>query len=586
MPACGPAPSRVPVRKRKINFNYRLILKRVLVAWIQTQMIFRFADRHRVAKTVRRHGAIAVLAAAAIIGLVALAVMGTTDLRRNEAQEASRAGAADIERAQAILDRQQRNLDQLASIAATGSDAAAQQFLDRLPSLAPGIRGAALSDSTGTVQLRARESPATGLDDAALAALAADAGKEAAAHPGAAMLMTQTLHEADGATALVALARPWLNAQGNLAGIAVVAVDSTAFTGLDLARGDGSPLFDSADDPPATKQAALKGFPLMLRYPAAATGLHVPHGTWPLIAAAVIGGGAVLGLLAVLMGGLRRARREADRQAAIACDLRHQLAETAAMADRTDEINRTKSQFFAQVTHELRTPLNAILGFSETIRQEMFGPVANPRYLEYAGLIHDAGVHLLSLINDLLDNARIEAGKMEIAPIRVAPAALARSALDLVELLAEDREIELTTTGLSTCPDLNIDPRAMKQVLVNLLSNAIKYTPIGGRIEMRFAERDDGGAAIAITDTGIGMSAEDLRVVFEPFGRAGDAKARRQQGTGLGLSLARALARLHGGDLVLTSRLDFGTTATVILPASSVFGSSVAPAGQASAKAA
>jgi signal transduction histidine kinase len=244
---------------------------------------------------------------------------------------------------------------------------------------------------------------------------------------------------------------------------------------------------------------------------------------------------------------------------------------TAAVADRTDELNRTKSQFFAQVTHELRTPLNAILGFSETIRQEMFGPVANSRYLEYAGLIHGAGAHLLSLINDLLDNARIEAGKMEIAPIRVAAPALARSALDLVELLAEDRDIAMTTTGLTTCPDLNIDPRAMKQVLVNLLSNAIKYTPIGGRIEMRFATRDDGGAAIEITDTGIGMSADDLCIVFEPFGRAGDVNARRQQGTGLGLSLARSLARLHGGDLVLASRLDFGTTATVILPASSVF---------------
>jgi signal transduction histidine kinase len=586
MPACGLAPRRRPVRKRKINFNYRLIPKRVPVAWIQTQMIFRFADPHRVAKAAHRHGAIAMLAAAAIIGFAVLVVIGTTDLRRNETRAASRAITANMERAQAILDREQRGLDQLALIAATGSDAAAQQFLDRLPSLAPGIRSAALSDPAGMVQMRADDSAGTPPDDAALVALAADAAKEAAAHPGTVMLVTQTLHEADGATALVGLARPWLNAQGNLAGVALVIVDSTAFAGLDLVRDDGSSLFGDAVDQSATKQAALEGFPLMLRYPSAATGLHVPHGAWPLIAGAVIGIGAVLGLLAVLMGRLSRARREADRQAAIACDLRHQLAETAAMADRTDEINRTKSQFFAQVTHELRTPLNAILGFSETIRQEMFGPVANPRYLEYAGLIHDAGAHLLSLINDLLDNARIEAGKMEIAPIRVAPAALARSALDLVELLAEDREIELTTAGLSTCPDLNIDPRAMKQVLVNLLSNAIKYTPIGGRIEMRFAERDDGGAAIAITDTGIGMSAEDLRVVFEPFGRAGDAKARRQQGTGLGLSLARALTRLHGGDLLLASRLDFGTTATVILPASSVFSASVAPAGQASAKAA
>ena len=198
----------------------------------------------------------------------------------------------------------------------------------------------------------------------------------------------------------------------------------------------------------------------------------------------------------------------------------------------------------------------------------------NPRYLEYAGLIHDAGSHLLSLINDLLDNASLEAGKMEIAPIRMSAAALGRSALDLVELLAECRDIKIATAGLSTCPDLNVDPRAMKQVLVNLLSNAIKYTPPGGRIDLSFGARDPmsgGGVAIEVADTGIGMSAEDLRIAFEPFGRASASEARRQQGTGLGLSLARALVRLHGGDLTLTSRLDSGTTARVILPASAAF---------------
>jgi signal transduction histidine kinase len=178
------------------------------------------------------------------------------------------------------------------------------------------------------------------------------------------------------------------------------------------------------------------------------------------------------------------------------------------------------------------------------------------------------------LINDLLDEARIEAGKMEIAPIRVSVAALVRSALDLVELLAVRRDIELATTGLSGCPDLNVDPRAMKQVLVNLLSNAIKYTPPGGRIDLRFSSHDD-GAVIEISDTGIGMSADDLRVAFEPFGRAGGREARRQQGTGLGLSLARALVRLHGGDLRLASELDFGTTATITLPLSAVFANPV-----------
>src|SRR5262249_49758543 len=161
-----------------------------------------------------------------------------------------------------------------------------------------------------------------------------------------------------------------------------------------------------------------------------------------------------------------------------------------------------------------------------------FGPVANPRYRDYAGLIHDAGTHLLSLINDLLDSARIEAGKMEIAPLRVPAAALARSALDLVELSAETRGSALPTAGPGTCPDLNVDPRAFKQVLVNLLSNAIKFTPPGGHVEIAFATCDDGGLAITIADTGIGMSAEEVGLAFEPFGRGG-RRARAQEGSGL-----------------------------------------------------
>jgi signal transduction histidine kinase len=368
-----------------------------------------------------------------------------------------------------------------------------------------------------------------------------------------------------GGDRLVALARP-LPAGAAGPGAALIVLDAAAFPGLDLRRPDGSPLFDGGA---GMASLPLAGVPLRLAVPRPAP--------WrikqilPFAAAAAIGLAALAAVLAILLARLRSAERRLERQAETERELRGELAAAAAAADRTGELHRAKSQFYAQVTHELRTPLNAILGFSETIRHEMFGPVVNPRYREYAALIHDAGTHLLSLINDLLDNARIEAGKMEISPIRVAAAALARSALDLVELLAEGRHIQLTAAGLGACPDLNVDPRAMKQVLVNLLSNAIKYTPPGGRIELRFAPREDGGAAITIADTGIGMSVEDLRVAFEPFGRAGGNVAQRQQGSGLGLSLARALVRLHGGDLTLVSQLDFGTTATVVLPASAVF---------------
>ena len=548
-------------------------------------MMFRPACPGRAAETFRRYRAIAIVLAIVFIGLVAPAIIGASDRRSEAARVANQAIDNAIDRARAILDRQQRGLDLLVAIAASAPDATAQQFLDRAATLAPGIRGAALTDATGMIQLRSAGGlDKGGLDEAALSALGADAAREAADAPDAAMLVTQTLHDGDDGTALVGLARPWRNAGGGFAGVALVAIDPATLAGLDLVRSDRSPLF-AEDDMPGAQSIALGDFPLMLRYKPPATQLRGLRGPWPFVAVGAIGGAGLLGLLALLVGRLNTAGREIARRTAVERELRAELAVATTAAGRTDELSRAKSQFFAQVTHELRTPLNAILGFSETIRQEIFGPVANSRYLEYAGLIHDAGAHLLSLINDLLDNARIEAGKMEIVPIRVSAPALARSALDLVELLAERRDIALTTIGLSSCPDLNVDPRAMKQVLVNLLSNAIKYTPMGGRIEMRFAASDDGGGAIAVADTGIGMSAEDMHVAFEPFGRSRALEARRQPGTGLGLALARALVRLHRGDLTLTSRLNIGTTASIILPESAVF--AVAnPTAKTSAKAA
>jgi len=545
--------------KPKINLDRRLILQRAVVAGNPISMNFRLADPSRPAAPFRRYEVIAILAAIAVAGFAAMAILGTADRRNDAARSAHVAVTHATDTASAILDRQQRILDRLTQTGATASDAAAQQALDQVSTLMPGVRGAALADPAGGVELRSAQGP----DETALAALAADAAKAAEADPTTPMLTTRTVY--DGDTAMVGLARPWRRPDGSPTGIAMIVVDATAFPGLDLARGDSSPLFAAAKSD--TERVALDGYSLVLRLAPA------EHGSagWPFLVSAGISIAALVGLLAVSIHWLRRAERELARHAQLEHDLTEKLASASASANRTDELSRAKSRFFAQVTHELRTPLNAIIGFSETIRQEIFGPIVNTRYLEYAGLIHDAGAHLLSLINDLLDEARIEAGKMEIAPIRVSAPALARSALDLVEMLAEGRDLAVTTTGLSSCPDLNIDPRSMKQVLVNLLSNAIKYTSPGGHIDLRFAACADGGVAIEIADTGIGMSAEDLHVAFEPFGRAGDIEARRrQQGTGLGLSLARALVRLHGGDLTLASQPDCGTTATVILPPSAV----------------
>ncbi len=507
----------------------------------------------------RRHGAMSTSAAIVAAVLIALAASGLTTLQAGDARLAEQAVAANVERANAVLTGQQRGLDAAAQLAADGSDAAVRQFLEQLTTLLPGVRGAAVTDRGGGVQLRS----AGRLDETTLAGLAADATRRTAADSARATAVSQTLRDGETGDPLVAIARALPGADGAV----VLIVDASAFAGLDLVRQDGTPLF--ADEATGAAGRTVGDFPVRL---AVSAGEGPAWAQSALYAAyALVGLAALLGLLVIGAARLRTEKRRVAWQANVERELRKELAIASAAANRTDELNRTKSRFFAQVTHELRTPLNAILGFAETIRQQMFGPVANPRYVEYAGLIQEAGTHLLSLINDLLDNARIEAGKMEITPIRMSAPALARSALDLVELLADERSISLTTAGLASCPDLNVDARAMKQVLVNLLSNAVKYTPAGGRIELRFAPRDDGGASIAISDTGIGMSAEDVRVAFEPFGRAGDMQARRQQGTGLGLSLARALVRLHGGDLSLVSQLDFGTTATILLPASAVF---------------
>jgi signal transduction histidine kinase len=529
-------------------------------------MTQRPAHTLRVADWLRRQGAV-VLAAIAIGALLALAVLGLADRRAADVDATRQSIAQATEQARMILAQDRRILDQLAASAAIAEtpDAATLRLLDQTPTLAVGIRATVLFDPTGA--------PLAGDGvDAAIAALGTGAVRAGLAWPGAPLLVTPAVR--DGETPLVGLARPWLASDGAIGGVAVIVLDRSAFAGLDIVRRDGTPLFgDDREAGNAARTIAIADVPLAVRYIPISTPLVAQlRAAGPRLAILAAGIAAALGLIALLIRRQRAAERESDRHVRLERRLRKQLREATAAASRTDEISRTKSQFLAQVTHELRTPLNAILGFSETIRHELFGPVANPRYRDYAGLIHDAGSHLLSLINDLLDSARIEAGKVEMSPIRMSAAALARSALDLVELLAEQGEITLVTIGTGTCPDLNVDARAMKQVLINLLSNAIKYTPSGGRIELRFAAARDGGVTIDVADTGAGMSAAEVQHAFEPFGRSGHNRVRRQPGTGLGLSLARSMVRLHGGDLTLSSRLGAGTTATICLPASAAFG--------------
>ncbi len=466
------------------------------------------------------------------------------------------------------LDQDTRLLDLLVNDSGVEGSRAAQDLLNVAPALVPGVQAAIVLDPDGAVVAKIPAAP-TGR---ALDTIAGEARAALAMPNPPALYVSRPVHDADRGLDLIGLARP---AHG---GLAIVAVDAASLApaetlphgALTISRDDGTTLFRSGDrDAASTEAAAVPAYPLEVSYGRPTGAMWREWRAVWLRNGAVVGfAGLVAACLAAWYDRRRRhaAMRDAETRSREAVALRKNNADLAAAAKTADEASRAKSRFFAQVTHELRTPLNAIIGFSETIRGEMFGPVANPRYVEYAALIHDAGGHLLSLINDLLDVSKLEEGKMEIAPIRVSAAALARSTLDLVELLARDGNVALAATGIDTCPDLTVDPRAAKQVLVNLLSNAIKFTPPGGRIDMSFAGRADGAVVITVADSGIGMSSEEIGLAFEPFGRATGEYAAAAPGTGLGLPIARALVRLHGGELSLTSAPGRGTTVTVVFP--------------------
>ncbi len=226
--------------------------------------------------------------------------------------------------------------------------------------------------------------------------------------------------------------------------------------------------------------------------------------------------------------------------------------------------NRAKSEFLANVSHELRTPLNAIIGFSEVLEAEIFGPLANERYRAYIADIKSSGSHLLSLINDILDLSKIEAGKFDL---RVEPMDC-RDLLDAVARLIRPRtetghltfSVEMPEAPVPLCADR----RALKQILINLLSNAVKFTPAGGSVSLG-CHAVAGGVAFVVRDTGIGISPKDIETALSPFGQIDSHLARRYEGTGLGLPIVKGICELHGGRLEIDSEIDQGTTATAIL---------------------
>jgi signal transduction histidine kinase len=231
-----------------------------------------------------------------------------------------------------------------------------------------------------------------------------------------------------------------------------------------------------------------------------------------------------------------------------------------------EQASMAKSHFLAGMSHELRTPLNAIIGFSDLMRIGVYGEIAPKRYVDYVDVIHTSAHHLLSLINDLLDISKIEAGKMDLQIRPLETASLGAAVKGLMGQLAAQKGVALELAASPDAPVVHGDERAVRQILLNLVSNAIKFTPAGGRVSVAFAKSAAPGVEIVVTDTGPGLTDEEIAVALQPYGQVRADPIMTHEGTGLGLPLAKALAELHGGDLKIVSRKGEGTTVVVHLP--------------------
>jgi len=238
--------------------------------------------------------------------------------------------------------------------------------------------------------------------------------------------------------------------------------------------------------------------------------------------------------------------------------------------DEAERASAAKAEFVANMSHEFRTPLNAIIGFAQVLRDEMFGPLGSERYTSYVADILESGEHLLELVNDILDLARADAGRLDIEESVIDLTILVTQSLRFVRDRAARERIALETRLPRNLPRLLGDNRRLRQLLLNLLTNAVKFTDHGGRIVVEAERLEGGDIALRITDSGIGMSRADIVVALEPFGQAQRRRRGRLEGTGLGLPIARRIAEIHGGTLAIDSTPGEGTTATVILPASRV----------------
>jgi signal transduction histidine kinase len=235
---------------------------------------------------------------------------------------------------------------------------------------------------------------------------------------------------------------------------------------------------------------------------------------------------------------------------------------------KAEAASRAKSEFLAVMSHELRTPLNAIIGFSEIMQMQVFGPIGSDRYVAYARDIHQSADHLLSIITDLLDLSTAEMGRLVLHEATVDVPGVLDYCLRLLRDRAASKGIRLSFTRMPGDGRLTVrgDERLLKQVVINVLGNALKFTPSGGTVDIAVSIEGDGSCVTRVTDTGIGISEEDLGRVLEPFFQSEGAFARKHGGAGLGLSLAKTILELHGGSISIRSTLGAGTEVTLRLP--------------------
>jgi signal transduction histidine kinase len=244
--------------------------------------------------------------------------------------------------------------------------------------------------------------------------------------------------------------------------------------------------------------------------------------------------------------------------------------ELVAARRAAEQANQQKSDFLAKISHEIRTPLNAIIGFSEVMMEERFGPIGNERYRDYLRDIHVSGAHLMSLINDLLDLSKIEAGKLELAFEAVAVNEIIQECVALMQPQANRQRIIIRTSLSAGVPNIVADPRSLRQILLNLLSNAVKFTGAGGQVIVSTALEERGEVVIRVRDTGVGMSEKDIETALKPFRQLATTGKGRGEGTGLGLPLTKALVEANRANFAIDSAVNQGTLIRITFPTTRV----------------